>query len=359
MDHVLGAFGLLLMSGLFSGLTLGLMSLDIRQLELAIAGGDADKKRQAERILPLRRRGNLLLCTLLLGNTLVNSGIAILTASFTGGIIGGMLSTGFILIFGEIIPQSVCSRYGMAAGARTVELVQIIRFFLLPVAFPLSKVTTALALGLCLSPTLASSSSRAHTLSPNRLHPHPSHTYTSYTRATNLRRRHRQPHCHGGSTVAPQPIACLLPAAAFKPTRLKGGVPAFTRLLHPLSRPTHPLTPHTPAHAPHPLTPCAHQTAPHLPWPLCPSSPPALSTPRPSRQVLDRVLGEELGTIYSKTELKELFAMQVRHLIQSPSFHGLPCDLHAAPSFYGLPRDLLASPCFHGLLSPSDSSAPS
>ena len=139
-EDVLGALGLLLLSGLFSGLTLGLMSLDIRQLELAIAGGDRVKKRQAEKILPLRQNGNLLLCTLLLGNTLVNSGIAILTASFTGGVIGGVVSTASILIFGEIIPQSVCSRYGLAAGAKTVDIVRVVQLCLLPIAYPLSKV---------------------------------------------------------------------------------------------------------------------------------------------------------------------------------------------------------------------------
>ena len=116
------------------------MSLDIRRLELVISGGELKERRQAERILPLRKRGNLLLCTLLLGNTLVNAGIAILTASFTGGVVGGILSTGFILIFGEIIPQSVCSRYGLAAGAKTVDLVRLVLFVLLPFAWPLSKV---------------------------------------------------------------------------------------------------------------------------------------------------------------------------------------------------------------------------
>ena len=140
IESVLGALGLLCLSGLFSGLTLGLMSLDLRQLQLTITGGDEASKKAAEKILPLRKRGNLLLCTLLLGNTLVNAGIAILTASFTGGFIGGLLSTGFILIFGEIIPQSVCSRYGLAAGAKTVDLVYIIRVFLMPVAWPLSKI---------------------------------------------------------------------------------------------------------------------------------------------------------------------------------------------------------------------------
>ena len=139
-QQVSAACGLLVLSGLFSGLTLGLMSLDIRELELVITGGEALKRRQAERILPLRKRGNLLLCTLLLGNTLVNSGIAILTASFTGGVIGGAASTAFILIFGEIVPQSVCSRYGLAAGAKTVDIIRIFILLLFPVAWPLSKV---------------------------------------------------------------------------------------------------------------------------------------------------------------------------------------------------------------------------
>ena len=139
-QDVLGAFGLLVLSALFSGLTLGLMSLDPQQLELAIAGDDEERRRQALHILPLRKRGNLLLCTLLLGNTFVNAGIAILTASFTNGLIGGFVSTAFILCFGEIIPQSFCSRNGLAAGAKTVDIVRIFIVLLFPVAWPMSKV---------------------------------------------------------------------------------------------------------------------------------------------------------------------------------------------------------------------------
>jgi len=119
------------------------MSLDVSQLELVIAGGDAVARRQAERIMPIRKRGNLLLCVLLLGNAVVNSFLAILTASITSGVVGAVLSTAFILIFGEILPQSVCSRYGLSAGSKSVEIVRFFTLLLLPVAWPISKVLDA------------------------------------------------------------------------------------------------------------------------------------------------------------------------------------------------------------------------
>ena len=63
---------LLVLSGLFSGLTLGLMSLDMVSLEILAEGGEEQEREFAKKILPVRAKGNLLLCTLLLGNTMVN-----------------------------------------------------------------------------------------------------------------------------------------------------------------------------------------------------------------------------------------------------------------------------------------------
>ena len=131
---------LLVLSGLFSGLTLGLMSLDVSGLDIVISGGDPQEAEYAKKILPLRRKGNLLLCTLLLGNTLVNALIAILSASFTSGLVGALLSTGFIVVFGEIMPQSVCSRYGLLIGAYTVNIVKCFVVLLFPVAYPVARI---------------------------------------------------------------------------------------------------------------------------------------------------------------------------------------------------------------------------
>ena len=68
------------LSGTFSGLNLGLMSLTEDDLNVIIDGStDPKEVKWAKKIMPLRKRGNLLLCTLLIGNTLVNVMLAVLT----------------------------------------------------------------------------------------------------------------------------------------------------------------------------------------------------------------------------------------------------------------------------------------
>ncbi|EOD18131.1 hypothetical protein EMIHUDRAFT_461339 [Emiliania huxleyi CCMP1516] len=117
-------------SAMFSGLTLGLMSLDESQLLLIVAGDDPRARMHAERILPIRRRGNLLLCTLLLGNTLGNSMLAILMAdvSWLSGVGGVVGST-----------AAYCSRHGLAVGAHASELVKLVILLLGIAAWPMSK----------------------------------------------------------------------------------------------------------------------------------------------------------------------------------------------------------------------------
>eukprot|EP00934_Nitzschia_sp_Nitz4_P000666 Nitzschia sp. Nitz4//scaffold112_size70979//48852//51327//NITZ4_005908-RA/size70979-augustus-gene-0.87-mRNA-1//1//CDS//3329533283//666//frame0 len=122
------------LSALFSGLTLGLMSLDKTGLEIVMGGDDAKAAEYAKNIYPVREDGNLLLCTLLLGNVAVNSMLSILLAAYTGGIAGFISSTFLIVIFGEIVPQATCSRYALMIGSATIPLVKVIRIILYPVA---------------------------------------------------------------------------------------------------------------------------------------------------------------------------------------------------------------------------------
>jgi len=133
---------LLCMSGLFSGLNLGLMSLDHTELAILINTGSDTEKRYAKSILPVRRLGNFLLCSILLGNVLVNNTLTIFLDNLTGG--GGTIAVIFstlgIVIFGEIIPQALCSRHGLMVGANTIFLTKFFMFLTSPLSFPLSKV---------------------------------------------------------------------------------------------------------------------------------------------------------------------------------------------------------------------------
>lgn len=133
INYVIVAF-LVLLSGAFSGLTLGFFSLNLTSLERKMKLGDI----RAKKVYPIRKNGNLLLCTLLLGNVAVNSTMAIFLGTIASGVIAGIVSTGLIVIFGEIIPQAVFSRFALTLGANTVWLVRVFIFVLYPIAFPLA-----------------------------------------------------------------------------------------------------------------------------------------------------------------------------------------------------------------------------
>ncbi|KAF4518455.1 hypothetical protein B566_EDAN002110 [Ephemera danica] len=103
---------LLVLSGLFSGLNLGLMALDRTELKIVVNTGTETERRYARAIEPVRAHGNYLLCSLLLGEC---SACAKLHK------------------FGAI-----CSRHGLAVGARTVYVTKLFMAITFPLSYPIS-----------------------------------------------------------------------------------------------------------------------------------------------------------------------------------------------------------------------------
>uniref|UniRef100_A0A7S1XBV1 CNNM transmembrane domain-containing protein n=1 Tax=Compsopogon caeruleus TaxID=31354 RepID=A0A7S1XBV1_9RHOD len=127
-------------SALCSGLTLGLLSLDLTELRVYIDCGTPQQQKYAKKIYPIRKRGNQLLVSLLVGNTAVNSALAIVSAELFSGIYGFLVSTVSILYLGEIIPQAVFHRHGLLVGYYTVYLVITLMVITCPIAWPTAKI---------------------------------------------------------------------------------------------------------------------------------------------------------------------------------------------------------------------------
>ncbi|KAL3515412.1 hypothetical protein ACH5RR_022314 [Cinchona calisaya] len=137
--HILIIFGLVCFAGMMSGLTLGLMSLSLVDLEVLAKSGTPKDRKHAEKILPVVKNQHLLLCTLLICNAAAMEALPIFLDSLIAAYGAILISVTLILLFGEIIPQAVCSRYGLAIGATVSPFVRVLVWICFPVAYPISK----------------------------------------------------------------------------------------------------------------------------------------------------------------------------------------------------------------------------
>ncbi|KAJ7103972.1 hypothetical protein B0H15DRAFT_873317 [Mycena belliarum] len=135
------SMALVLLGGVFAGLTLGLMGLDELHLRvLATSSEDPTEKRNAKKVLTLMQRGrHWVLVVLLLGNVIINESLPIfLDSAIGGGFAAVALSTTAIVIFG-IIPQALSVRYGLAIGAFCTPFVLALMYLFAPIAYPIAR----------------------------------------------------------------------------------------------------------------------------------------------------------------------------------------------------------------------------
>ncbi|XP_051183530.1 DUF21 domain-containing protein At5g52790 isoform X3 [Lolium perenne] len=137
--YLMSCAGLVMFAGLMSGLTLGLMSLSIVDLEVLSKAGTPQDRRNAARIMPVVKNQHLLLCTLLIGNSLAMEALPIFLDSLVPSWGAVLISVTLILAFGEIMPQAICTRYGLSMGAKAAPIVRVLLVLFFPVAYPISK----------------------------------------------------------------------------------------------------------------------------------------------------------------------------------------------------------------------------
>lgn len=126
---------LLVCSALFSGLTIGILSLNHYELKRKAQLGN----KAAKIVYPIRSLGHQLMVTLLIGNVIVNAGITALLDLRINGILAVLLTTVIVVLFGEILPMAYLRRFGLEVTARLAPVLKYLIAFLSPVAKPLGR----------------------------------------------------------------------------------------------------------------------------------------------------------------------------------------------------------------------------
>ncbi len=117
------------------------MAIDITDLMLLNKAGTPTQKCHAAHLLPIRKNGNRILCTLLLSNVAANS----LVTVFMNNLIDSgwqtfIVSTLTLCIIGEIIPQAVFNRHGFILAAKSILFIKILLYITAPFAIPIGVI---------------------------------------------------------------------------------------------------------------------------------------------------------------------------------------------------------------------------
>ena len=132
---------MLILSGIFSGLDLGLMGISIEELDIFISDNNNINSKYALLIKPIRKKSNWLLCTLLFGNVICNTTIAILITSYfnyNNNLISFIITTIIIFLFGEIIPQTIILKYSLYISYKLRFIIYFFMYLFSILTYPIS-----------------------------------------------------------------------------------------------------------------------------------------------------------------------------------------------------------------------------
>ena len=126
---------LTLFAGMMSGLTVGYLSVDKLTMELREKTGTQMEKEYSKVILPVLSNHHWLLCTLLLMNSFAMEALPVFLDRVFSRLTAVIISVTLLLIFGEVIPQALCT------GPRQIQIAAMaapMTKFLMIISWPIS-----------------------------------------------------------------------------------------------------------------------------------------------------------------------------------------------------------------------------
>jgi metal transporter CNNM len=130
------------MGALASGLTMGLLNLDKRRLQIqAMTAKTEEESRSATRLMPLIEDHHRLLVTLLLANAIAAEALPLFLDEIFDPLVAVLMSVSFVLICGEIIPAAIFTGPNqVVVAANLAPLVDGLLMFFSPIAVPVALV---------------------------------------------------------------------------------------------------------------------------------------------------------------------------------------------------------------------------
>ncbi|RLN85264.1 hypothetical protein BBO99_00000733, partial [Phytophthora kernoviae] len=127
-------------AGLMSGLTMGMVSIDMLNIRILEMEGTDFEKKCARRVRPVLERHHLLLVTLLVVNATANEALPIFLDKLVPEGVSIILSVTCVLMFGEIIPAAFFTGPNqLKIAAALCPLVRGLIAVVFPIAYPISK----------------------------------------------------------------------------------------------------------------------------------------------------------------------------------------------------------------------------
>lgn len=119
-------------------LHLSLLWLDPLELYVLHSCGSEDEKRAAKRLKPIRRRGNVLVCSLLFVCAVGHAVLAVLLYRLYGSVLPAVFTSAFLVfLLAELAPHVMCSGYGFQMAPGLIWLAQICLILTCPLSCPL------------------------------------------------------------------------------------------------------------------------------------------------------------------------------------------------------------------------------